>query len=294
MNLAAVLPPVASPASLPLPPQTTAVSPPFENQKSKIENPPRPPLISRLPRDLRNHLGSRLLAGQPASVILKWLNQSDDVVDFLNRDHAGHPLTEPDLAEWQAAAYPQWLADQQACDVARELAEQSAALSGAADENFVSDCLATLLATELARCAKSLLADAPTPADRWQRLQELLRSLSRLRHHDHQALHTQIQRERWQDHQDRLQIEDDARREKKRKNDALDLVLAKQSEPVLANAFGGGDKGALLAELINAIRHDLPLPQPLPPKRAPKRRSPHPGKSGQLRVNPGKSGEKNS
>ena len=112
-----------------------------------------------------------------------------------NGQPGGSAVTEQDLCDWQQGGYQEWLRHQEACDVVRDLAEQADDLESCAEDLPVSDCLSALLGTELARSAKSLLAETTAPAERWQRLREVLHELARLRKGDHQALRVQLERE---------------------------------------------------------------------------------------------------
>jgi hypothetical protein len=238
--------------------------------------------IARLPRHIRNQLRSRLDHGERGQPLLEWLSQLPEVKGLTKSHPGGCPLTEQDLSEWKQGGYQQWIEDQQARDLIRELAEQADDLFACAEDLPVSDCLATLLATELARSAKSLLAETTTPGDRWQRLRELLHELARLRKEDHQALRVQMERERWDREQRRLDHEQHQATMRKLKAQATAPFWARLMRGPLADTFGGGQAGAKIADFILAVVHDLPIPDPMKPAEASQKQSdppntPHPG-----------------
>jgi hypothetical protein len=173
--------------------------------------------IARLPHPIRNELCQRLEQGHQAQSILIWLNQLPKELGSEDLLTAARPITKSDLADWMQGGYQQWLKDQEACEFVRNLAGQAEHLEAAAGDQTISDCLASVLATELARSATALLAETTNPADRWQRLRELLHELARLRKGDHQAMRAQIERERWKQEHSRLQAEENDRATEKLK-----------------------------------------------------------------------------
>jgi hypothetical protein len=173
--------------------------------------------IARLPHHIRHELGQRLEQGHQAQSILNWLNQLPEELGSEDLLTKARPLTHADLAEWRQNGYQQWLKDQEACEFVRNLAGRAEHLAAAAGDQTISDCLAAVLATELARSATALLAETTNPADRWQRLRELLHELARLRKGDHQAMRAQIERERWKQEHSRLQAEENDRATEKLK-----------------------------------------------------------------------------
>ena len=248
------------------PAQDPALSPP------PVPPPPSTGKIARLPRHIRNQLGGRLANGDQDPPTLAWLNRLPELDRPANSPPGQDFITEQDLAHWKQHGYQRWLADDQACQLVRELAEHADDLYASADELPVSDCLSAFLATELARSAKSLLAESASPAERWQRLRELLQELARLRKEDHQALRVQMERERWDREQRRLDDEQQQHTIRKLKDQATAPIWARAMQAPLAAGFGGGELGAKLAELITAIEYELPIPghtKPEPPRHEP-------------------------
>ena len=130
--------------------------------------------LARLPRHIRGQLNARMDGGEEDQPLLGWLNHQPEVQALANGQPGGSPVTEQDLSEWKQAGYQQWLRHQEACDVVRDLAEQADDLESSAEDVPISDCLSAFLGTELARSAKSLLAESTAPGERWQRLREVL------------------------------------------------------------------------------------------------------------------------
>ena len=216
--------------------------------------------IARLPRHIRGQLTARMDGGEEDQPLLGWLNHQPEVQALANGQPGGSPVTEQDLSEWKQAGYQQWLRHQEACDVVRDLAEQADDLESSAEDVPISDCLSAFLGTELARSAKSLLAESTAPGERWQRLREVLQELARLRKGDQQALRLQLERERWDRERNRLDEEDHELRMQKLRARATAPFWARLMREPLAATFGGGEIGAKVAEFILAVEHDLPLP----------------------------------
>jgi hypothetical protein len=217
--------------------------------------------IARLPRHIRNELGQRLKQGDHAQSILDWLNQPQGIWETQDRPPGARPLTHADLAEWRQNGYPQWFADQEACEFVRNLIEQAEALDAAAGDESISDGLATVLATDVARSATALLADASSPAERWQRLREPLHELARLRKGDHQSIRVQIEGRRWDHEHRRLEEEEHEREMQKEKSKATAPFEALLRKDTLAKLYGGGEHGKQIADYLAAVEYGLPVPE---------------------------------
>lgn len=92
------------------------------------DNTTRKGKIARLPRALREDLNQRLSDGQPASMILPWLNSLGAVREILNRSFAGEDVSDQNLTNWRQGGYLDWCQQQAEADRLQDLAELSVTL----------------------------------------------------------------------------------------------------------------------------------------------------------------------
>ena len=220
--------------------------------------------IARLPQKIRDQLNCRLQDGEPGTHLVAWLNPLPEVQAVLAAQFGGRAINEPNLTDWKQGGYRDWLRHQESRDVARRLAERTDELNDDLDDDSgcqsVSNQLSVVLGVELAQLAETLLAETTDPKERWKYLKELLQQLGELRREDQRIARIEIERERW-DHEFGCQIE---------KQHQADLAMEKQItrgavlervyRSTRADAYGGGEAGGKIADLIYAINYDLPLP----------------------------------
>jgi hypothetical protein len=237
--------------------------------------------IARLPRGLRDQLNARLENGEPGHQLVVWLNSLPQVQDLLQAQFAGRPISEQNLSEWKQGGYLDWCQHQEIRDLVSQLSEQAGDLDGADGFPVINHHLAALLSVEFVRVSQALLNDGADPRQRWQRLRELLQTLSALRRDDHQAARLLMDQERY--HRDNAQR--DERDEKQTREDMKDQVLAPIMAALEANALapflGDGLAGRRIAAKVAKVIHDLkpgalssrltspvPSPNPVSPNQA--------------------------
>jgi hypothetical protein len=116
-----------------------------------------------------------------------------------------------------------------------------------------------VLAAELARLAATFLEKETDPEKRWQRLREVHRELSQLRRDDHRAVRTMIKRERWNRETECAEEEAEKRMKQEGKERIRSRVFSALQKQPLAELFGGGEYGEVMAEMLHRIEFDLPL-----------------------------------
>ena len=241
--------------------------------------------IGRLSKYFRDELGRRIEDGEPGKEIVKWLNGNSRVQEILKEQFGGRPITEQNLSEWKQTGHPEWLRREETRLAVSRLAEQSNDLDEAADGHEISDRFASVLAAELARLALTLLEKEIDPEKRWQRLCEVHRELSQLRRDDHRAVRTFIKRERWNREVEREEDEEHQRVEEASKNRLRDMVFASMHNQTMAEAFGGGEYGRRMAEMLHRIKFDMSLDDLLDMKPH-KESTPSPVKPSQTKSDP--------
>ena len=221
--------------------------------------------IARLPRAIREQLNCRLDDGEPGAKLVEWLNSLPEVQEVLKAGFGGRAISEQNLSEWRQGGFGDGQRQQQARDHVRRLTDQSEALDEATEETNVSDRLATVLAAELFKVMEQLLEKSGDEKEKLGYLREGLREVRFLRRGDCHAARLQMELERWERQCEREDEADFGEMEEKSKRRMIDLILAKFSEGTIAEAFGGGEHGRKIAELITRIKFDLPLSDPPKP-----------------------------
>ena len=149
--------------------------------------------IARLPRTLRNQLNQRLHDGEPGNRLLEWLNGLPEVQALLAAEFESRPINAQNFSDWKQGGYRDWVAQQEALELAQRLGEDAAELQ-ADGRPPLTDTLALWLAARYAVATRQVAqADA---AEGWRLLRELCADVVELRRGDHHAERLRIERER--------------------------------------------------------------------------------------------------
>lgn len=124
---------------------------------------------------------------------MAWLNSLPEVRLVVQREFAGKPVREQNLSEWKQGGYRDWLAQQEAREIAVRLGDDATAWQ-AEGRPAITDTLALWLAGRYA-VATRRVAEA-TGEEGWQRLRDLCGDIVELRMGDHSAERLRIERER--------------------------------------------------------------------------------------------------
>jgi hypothetical protein len=154
----------------------------------------RPGKIARLPKSIREELNRRLSDGEPASQLVRWLNGLPDVQNLVAAGFAGRPVREQNISEWKQAGYRDWLRQQEALDLLRNLSCETGELLAAAGDP-ITDKLSLWLAARYAVAARKLADLEPGGDLDWRRLRELCNDVVALRRGDHSAARLKIEQE---------------------------------------------------------------------------------------------------
>jgi len=147
--------------------------------------------IARLPQDFRDQLNRRIRDGHQGKHLAAWLNTLPEVQAIMTAEFAGKPIRPQNLSEWKHGGYRDWLLEQSALNLARQLAQDTAGLQARFP---FADLLAHRLTARYALAACALPAqDSP---GQWRRLRELCADVVQLRRGDHAAERLRLDRER--------------------------------------------------------------------------------------------------
>ena len=221
---------------------------------------------------------------------MKWLNGERRVQEILKDQFDGRVITEQNISDWKQTGHPDWVRREEARLLAQRLTEQSDDLDATTNGHPISDRFASVLAAELARLAMTLLEKETDPEKSWHRLCSVHRELSQLRRDDHRAVRTKIERDRRDQ-----EVETEAQKEHIRaiqadKSRMIGMCFAPMHNRTMAEAFGGGEYGEKMAEMLHRIKFDLPLDDMLretaSKKAGPASAQENPGESSLIQPNP--------
>jgi hypothetical protein len=156
--------------------------------------------IARLPRLVRQELNRRLYEGEPGKKLVAWLNAQPEVQAIMTAEWKGKPLRQQNLSEWKKGGYPDWLAQQEALEVAERLGEEATEWN-AEGRPPLTDILALFLAGRYALATRRV-AEAEG-VEGWRLLRELCSDVIELRRGDHSAQRLRMERERLEFEQQR-------------------------------------------------------------------------------------------
>jgi|SRR5439155_14806819 len=149
--------------------------------------------IARLPLAVRQELNRRLDEGEQGKKLVAWLNSLPEVQAIMTAEFGGKPITEQNLSEWKQGGYRDWLAKQEALEIAERLREDATEWN-AEGRVPVTDTLAFWL---VARYALATRRVAETGGrEGWRLLREMCGDVVELRKGDHNAARLKIEEER--------------------------------------------------------------------------------------------------
>lgn len=134
--------------------------------------------IARLPLAIREQLNHRLLNGEMGAPLLNWLNALPEVQQIVPGLFDAKPINKQNLSDWRQGGYQDWLRHQERRERFQQISENGEDLAQLEGYDLLED-FSRLLIAELG----DVLAELQTITDRkqrWQKLQELSRELTRL------------------------------------------------------------------------------------------------------------------
>jgi hypothetical protein len=213
--------------------------------------------IARLPHGIREELNERLHDGEDGSGLLDWLNGLPEVAEVLKTQFAGNPISKQNLSEWRLGGYREWAAKQELLAHAAHISDCAGDLESEIQQtrdNLLVDDLAAVMAAKYA----GLISEWNGTVDSaFEARLRVFRALC----HDIVELQRSMHGATKQNREWLRTLEDNHQRDLKREKERiLAPIWAKLQEGTIAKLFGGGDAGQKIAEMITAVKFDLPLP----------------------------------
>jgi len=163
--------------------------------------------IARLPHEIREQLNRRLLDGQTGSEILNWVNDLPQCRQMLAQKFGGRPIDEGNLYEWRHGGYEEWLYHEDRRDRLQSQFEHIAKLDAVGDGSEVAERLGAIVAAELNR-QLGVLEGISDMNDRWSRLREICKELSRFRRENCNSQRLRLAEQRLENEIERQRIRD--------------------------------------------------------------------------------------
>jgi len=110
--------------------------------------------IARLPLAIREQLNRRLQDGEIGRDLVVWLNSAPEVQAVLKAEFGERPVNEPNLSDWKAGGYEDWLVHQDTMEQVNQLVANAKELGGASQtplSELLMTCLAARYVVELGR-----------------------------------------------------------------------------------------------------------------------------------------------
>ena len=149
--------------------------------------------IARLPRSVRHELNRRLDDGEQGKKLVAWLNALPEVQAIVAAEFGGKAIREQNVSEWKQGGYRDWVAQQEALEMAGRLGEDATewnAEGRAPLTDLLAHSLAIRYVVETRRVAET------GGREGWRLLREMCGDIVELRKGDHSAERLQIERER--------------------------------------------------------------------------------------------------
>ena len=134
--------------------------------------------IARLPDLVREELNRRLLNGERGNKLVLWLNSLPQVQAVLAEEFEGSAIRPQNLSEWKQGGYGDWLRQQEALKMLKQLGGDGDETFQAARGPIADKTVAWLAARYLVEAQK--LKSGEDESD-WNRLRELCHDVLALR-----------------------------------------------------------------------------------------------------------------
>jgi hypothetical protein len=149
--------------------------------------------IARLPLAVRQELNRRLDDGEQGKKLVAWLNALPEVQAIVAAEFGGKVIREQNLSEWKQGGYRDWVAQQEALEIAARLGEDATELN-AKGRAPLTDLLANWTAARYAVATRRVAETGGREG--WRLLHQMCGDIVELRKGDHSAERLQIERER--------------------------------------------------------------------------------------------------
>jgi hypothetical protein len=216
--------------------------------------------IARLPLFIRNQLNERLQNGEEGKELVDWLNSLRVVQGLLVEKFGGRPISEQNLSGWKQRGYEDWCRREEKRALLRDFLDEAEELEEEVGETALTDRVSELTTLALLQSLRAGLNNREKDPRERASLLLTIRELTRARDSDHEMERLRLQRERWEVDRERLRDQDRKREIAEHKTDLRRRIFAALNRKTLIKAFGGGELGEKIADLLDFVDWGTPLP----------------------------------
>jgi len=211
--------------------------------------------IARLPAEIRSELNRRMDKGEEGDSVLAWLNGLAEVQKMLTASFDGAAITKQNLSEWRQGGFREWELRQEWLEQAGGFSESAFEMERVVEIAALPAKLAGVLAVRYAALLNTWNGEAEEKMEGQLRL---LRGMVK----DVALLQRILQRASQEEREVERELEERARREQQEsKRRTLRILWSPTQRRSLVEAFGGGKHGERMADIIEAVENDLPIPE---------------------------------
>jgi hypothetical protein len=211
--------------------------------------------IAHLPGLVRDQLNQRLENGEESPTLLPWLNALPKVQECLKDSFNSVPINKQNLSEWRLGGFREWQMREELILQARRLSESAEEMENHLDTPLLPGALAGALA---ARYAALLNSWDGEPDPKFEEKLRLLRGLNR----DIALLQkTMQQANRQKREQVQAEEDNDQRIIEQVKNETVAPIWAMIERDEIMAVLGAGERNRKIAEILTAVKYDLPQPR---------------------------------
>jgi type II secretory pathway component PulJ len=211
--------------------------------------------IAHLPGNVRAELNQRMDNGEEGTTLLPWLNALPEVQKSLKEHFDGVPISKQNLSEWHQGGFREWQVRDELIVQARQLSDSADEMEEYVDTPLLAGQLAAVLAARYAALLNSWDGEVePQFVEKVRLLRALNQDIALLQKTMHQASRQKREHEQAEEDREKRIIEEV-------KRETVAPIWAKLESDQLEGILGGGERGRKLAEVITAVKYDLPKPE---------------------------------
>jgi hypothetical protein len=187
--------------------------------------------IGKLPKAVREELNRRMENGGQGRQLLEWLNSLPEVQAVIAAEFEGKPVRKQNLSEWRKHGYEKWLRQQEALDMARQLASDVGELQPAGAPPLADQMAVWLIARYLVAVQK-LAEKNPDGELDLKVLRDLCRDVVAVRRGDNSDARLKMEQERMEREREKTEEEIVAHFQRWAKNSTVrDLICQDNLSP---------------------------------------------------------------